>query len=62
MVKVAVRHPERRMPSYRDWKSRTQQAHFDCVAAKTVLGWNPVSDRGELVRKGIEEPLREFLK
>jgi len=27
-----------------------------------VLGWNPVSDRGELVRKGIEEPLREFLK
>ena len=62
MVKVAVRHPERQMPSWRDWKSRTQQAHFDCVAAKTVLGWNPVSDRGELVRKGIEEPLREFLK
>ena len=62
VVKIAVRHPERRMPSYRDWKSRTQQAHFDCTAAKTVLGWNPVSDRGELVRKGIEEPLREFLK
>ena len=62
VVKVTVRHPERRMPSYRDWKSRTQQAHFDCTAAKTVLGWNPVSDRGELVRKGIEEPLREFLK
>jgi len=62
VVKVAVRHPERQMPSYRDWKSRTQQAHFDCTAAKTVLGWKPVSDRGELVRKGIEEPLREFLQ
>lgn len=61
MVKVAVRHPERQMPSYRDWQSRTQQAHFDCAAAKTVLGWNPASEREELVRKGIEEPLREFL-
>jgi nucleoside-diphosphate-sugar epimerase len=62
LVKVAVRHPERQMPSWRDWKSRTQQAHFDCTAAKAVLGWNPVSERGELVRKGIEEPLREFLQ
>ena len=62
MVKVAVRHPERQLPSYRDWQSRTQQARFDCTAAKTVLGWNPVSERGELVRKGIEEPLREFFQ
>ena len=62
IVKVAVRHPERRMPSWRDWQSRTQQACFDCTAAKTVLGWNPVSERGELVRQGIEEPLREFLQ
>ena len=60
VVKVAVRHPERRLPSYRDWESRTQRARFDCTAAKTVLGWNPVSERGELVRRGIEEPLREY--
>lgn len=32
-------------PTYR--QSRTQQAHFDCTAAKTVLGRNPVSERGE---------------
>ncbi|MDR3753886.1 MAG: NAD(P)-dependent oxidoreductase, partial [Terracidiphilus sp.] len=62
VVKIAVRHPERQVPSWRDWNSRTQQARFDCTAAKSVLGWNPVSDRGELVRKGIEEPLREFLQ
>ena len=61
-VKVAVRHPERRMPSYRDWESRTQQAVFDCTAAKTTLGWRPVNDRGELVRQGIEEPLLEAMK
>ncbi len=61
-VKVAVRHPERQLPSYRDWESRTQRARFDCTAAKTVLGWSPVSERGELVRRGIEEPLREIMK
>jgi len=60
-VKVAVRHPERRMPSYRDWESRTQKARFDCTAAKAVLGWRPVSEREELARRGIAEPLMDFL-
>jgi nucleoside-diphosphate-sugar epimerase/predicted dehydrogenase len=62
VVKVAVRHPERRLPSYRDWESRTGRAVFDCSAAKTVLGWKPVSDRDELIRKGIDEPMREFTR
>jgi predicted dehydrogenase/nucleoside-diphosphate-sugar epimerase len=62
MVKVAVRHPERRMPSYRDWESRTAQARFDCTAAKTVLGWQPVSECGAMVQRGIEEPVREFFE
>ena len=62
VVKVAVRHPERRMPSYHDWESRTQKAVFDCTAAKMVLGWRPVSERAEMVRRGIAEPLAEFLQ
>jgi nucleoside-diphosphate-sugar epimerase len=62
MVKVAVRHPERRLPSYRDWESRTGLALFDCTAAKTVLRWEPVTDRQELVRRGIEEPMREYFR
>jgi predicted dehydrogenase/nucleoside-diphosphate-sugar epimerase len=61
VVKVAVRHPERRMPSYRDWESRTGRAVFDCSAARTTLGWKPTSDRSELIQRGIEEPLGEFL-
>jgi predicted dehydrogenase/nucleoside-diphosphate-sugar epimerase len=60
LVKVAVRHPERRFPSYLDWESRTQKAHFDCTVTRAVLGWKPVSDRAEFIRLGIEEPLREF--
>jgi len=62
MVKVAVRHPERRLPSYRDWESRTGRARFDCSAAKTVLRWKPCSDRDELVRRGIAEPFEEFMR
>jgi predicted dehydrogenase/nucleoside-diphosphate-sugar epimerase len=62
MVKVAVRHPERRMPSYRDWESRTGRAVYDCTAAKTTLGWQPVSDRDELIGRGIAEPLMETMK
>jgi predicted dehydrogenase/nucleoside-diphosphate-sugar epimerase len=61
VVKVAVRHAERRMPSYRDWESRSAKAVFDCSAAKTVLGWKPTSDRAETIQRGIVEPLREFL-
>jgi predicted dehydrogenase/nucleoside-diphosphate-sugar epimerase len=62
VAKVALRHPERRLPSYRDWETRTLSAPFDCTAAKTTLGWQPVSDRAERIRRGIEEPLIEFTK
>jgi nucleoside-diphosphate-sugar epimerase len=62
VVKVAVRHPDRRMPSYRDWESRTGRAVFECSAAKMVLGWKPIQDREELVRLGIVEPFREFMQ
>jgi predicted dehydrogenase/nucleoside-diphosphate-sugar epimerase len=56
-VKLLVRHPDRRFPSYRDWESRTQSALFDCSRAKCRLGWEPISDRVGLVRRGIEELL-----
>jgi nucleoside-diphosphate-sugar epimerase len=62
MVKVAVRHPDRRLPSYRDWESRTGRAVFDCSAARVTLGWKPVGDREELVRLGIVEPFRDFTR
>jgi predicted dehydrogenase/nucleoside-diphosphate-sugar epimerase len=61
-VKFAVRDPERRLPSYRDWESRTGRAKFDCTAARTTLGWEPETDREKLVRRGIEEPLKEWMR
>jgi predicted dehydrogenase/nucleoside-diphosphate-sugar epimerase len=62
LVKVAVRFPERRMPSYSDWESRTQKARFDCTAAKQTLGWQPEADRDAFIRKGIDAALEDFLK
>jgi nucleoside-diphosphate-sugar epimerase len=60
VAKVVLRIPDRQLPRYRDWETRTLTAPFDCTAAKTVLGWRPESNRAEIVRKGIEEPLTEF--
>ena len=41
LVKRAIRHPDRRRPSYRDWETRTQRAHYDCSKARKLLNWNP---------------------
>jgi len=62
MVKMAVRFPDRRMPSYSDWESRTQKAFFDCTAAQQVLGWQPESDRAVFIQKGIVAPVEEYLQ
>jgi nucleoside-diphosphate-sugar epimerase/predicted dehydrogenase len=59
-AKFALRVPEREFPHYRDWETRTLKAPFDCTAAKTILGWEPVADRDEFVHKGIAEPVVEF--
>jgi nucleoside-diphosphate-sugar epimerase/predicted dehydrogenase len=60
-VKQAVRHPDRRRPSLRDWESRTQRARYDCSKARQRLNWRPVDDRHEVIRKGIHLPASEFL-
>jgi predicted dehydrogenase/nucleoside-diphosphate-sugar epimerase len=61
-VKVAVGWPERRMPAYRDWESRTQRARFDCTRAKTRLGWKPILERSEVIRRGIHVPVDELFR
>ena len=61
MAKVLVRHPEPILPSYHDWESRTQKARFDCAKAKRVLGWQPASERTDLIERGIALPAREWL-
>jgi len=61
VVKQMVRHPDKRRPSYRDWETRTQRARYDCTKARRLLNWNPVCDRDEIIRRGIQLPSSEFL-
>jgi nucleoside-diphosphate-sugar epimerase len=60
IVKQMVRHPDQRRPSYRDWETRTQRARYDCTKARRLLNWNPVCDRDEIIRRGIQVPGSEF--
>lgn len=41
-------------PSLRDLKSRGLVAGFDCSAEARELGWKPVGDRAEFLRRGFE--------
>jgi nucleoside-diphosphate-sugar epimerase len=63
VIKKATRHPDsRRTPSFRDWDCRSQHAVFDCSGASSDLGWQPTSDREELIRLGIHEPLDHLFR
>ncbi len=61
LVKCVVRHPGRRLPSYRDWESRRQLAIFDCSKARRVLNWQPAADRAKIIENGIAAPAEELL-
>lgn len=62
-VKKVTGHPDRRRtPSFRDWDCRSQRAVFDCTGACRDLGWQPTSDRDELIRLGIHEPLDHLFR
>jgi len=41
-------------PSCRDLRSRGLLAHFDCSDAIRDLGWQPVAEREEFIRVGVE--------
>ena len=61
MVKRAIRHSDQRRPSYRDWETRTQRAHFDCSKARNLLSWSPTSVQAEIVHRGVQLPAQEQL-
>jgi predicted dehydrogenase/nucleoside-diphosphate-sugar epimerase len=62
-VKRAVGHADGvRIPSYRDWLSRTQRAVFDCTRAREELKWTPISNAEKMVSEGIAGSLASWLK
>jgi nucleoside-diphosphate-sugar epimerase/predicted dehydrogenase len=43
------------IPAYADAAGRTFASRFDCSKARAHLGWSPVDDRAELLRRGVCE-------
>lgn len=61
-AKNLIKHPNRKIPSYRDWDSRSHRAKYDSSKTKEILGWKPVGDKNALVEKGIISAVKEFMK
>jgi nucleoside-diphosphate-sugar epimerase/predicted dehydrogenase len=61
LAKHAVRHPNRRWPSLHDWHCRTNSARYDSAKTEQLLDWHPVSERGEMVARGIAAAVDWFL-
>ncbi|MEW6748062.1 MAG: hypothetical protein AB1486_35575, partial [Planctomycetota bacterium] len=53
LVKKAARRQGATFPSYRDLRSRSCRAPFDCTRAHELLRWRPVSSRQLFVELGI---------
>ena len=61
-AKHAIKHPNRRVPSYRDWDSRSHRARYDNSKTRQVLGWRPAGAREALIERGIVEAVRDFMR
>lgn len=61
-AKNLIKHPNRKMPSYRDWDSRSHRARYDSTKTKEMLGWRPAGLKEALIEKGIVSAVREFSK
>ena len=53
-LKELARRPENPFPPLRDFNSIRMSAPLDCSLAKRMLGWKPVSDRDEFIRRAID--------
>lgn len=60
-AKIAIRHPKRQIPSYRDWDSRAHRAYYDCAMTKDALGWSPANSRERIVEEGVKASVQEML-
>jgi nucleoside-diphosphate-sugar epimerase len=54
LSKALFRRRDNERITYHELKSAPKKTWLDCSAAKTLLGWRPVMDRNEFVRKAID--------
>ena len=59
-AKFAVKHPNRLVPSYRDWDSRAHRAYYDCSITRDVLGWKPATSKERIINEGIKASVQDM--
>ncbi len=59
-VKNAIRHPNRRIPSLRDWDCRAHRARYDSSKTQSMLDWRPAGTRERIVHDGIAAAVDHF--
>lgn len=52
-IKHIMRHPNRRVASLHDWKCRAHLANYDPSTTMQMLGWNPTSDKRQMIAQGV---------
>jgi nucleoside-diphosphate-sugar epimerase len=60
VAKHLIKHPNRKVPSYRDWDSRSHRAQYDNTKTIEMLGWKPTASKEALIEKGIVATVKEF--
>lgn len=61
-AKNAIKHPNSRTSSYRDWDSRSHRARYDSSKTMTELGWKPACDREAMIQRGIIDAVQAFMQ
>lgn len=60
-LKALARKSDNSAVPYRDTKSVAMATDLDCSLAKRLLGWKPVADRDEFIRRAIDCNVRPIL-
>jgi nucleoside-diphosphate-sugar epimerase len=61
-AKHLIRHPNRRVPSYREWHCKAHRARFDSAKSRQLLGWRPAGSREVLIARGIVEAVADVMR
>ena len=61
-AKNAIRHANRKRPSWHDWACRSHAARYDNRQTCEVLGWRPAGVREVMEEKGVAAAVRWYVR
>jgi nucleoside-diphosphate-sugar epimerase/predicted dehydrogenase len=62
ILKNVIRHPNRRWPTLHDSRCLAHCAQWDGSMTERDLDWHPVSDRSELISRGIDQAVAWYTR